>query len=56
MSQGWLFLQALLFAVGIVLAVLAALPKIDARLGWAAVACVAGGLFLAPLNALFVAT
>lgn len=56
MTTGWLFVQALLFALGVVLAVFAAFPKIDARVGWAAVACIAGGLFLAPLNALFVAT
>lgn len=55
MTQGWLFVQALLFALGVVLAVLAA-SKFDARVGWAGIACIAGGLFLAPLNALFVAT
>lgn len=56
MTQGWLFVQALLFAVGVVLAAFAAFPKVDARVGWAAVACISGGLFLVPLNALFIAT
>ncbi len=55
MTDGWLFLQALLFAVGGVLALITALTKADARVGWGAVACVAGGLLLTPLNAIFVA-
>ena len=55
MTEGATFLQALLFALGVILAVAAAFLKVDSRLGWAGVACVAGGLLVPPLSVILAA-
>jgi hypothetical protein len=52
MTEPALVLQALLLVGAIIAAVAAMIPRVDGRLGWAAVALTAAALLVAPVSVL----